>query len=130
MDPNTTLRIMYGAAILGAGVVGALTLIAPSFAARYVFLGATNIDVYMRILGAIWLALGGVAILGMIAPTAFIPLLLIQLVYKSVWLLVSAYPALFAGSREAGLVLLTTLFTVWVAALLLLVPFKLSALLQ
>ncbi len=126
LDTNTTLRIMYGAAILGAGVVGALTLFAPSIASRYVFAGATNVDVYVRILGALWLALGAVAILGMLAPTAFIPVLMIQLIYKSTWLLVAAYPALIAGNREEGLIFLTVLFTAWVAALLWLVPFRLS----
>ncbi|MEM7077583.1 MAG: hypothetical protein AAF513_03040 [Pseudomonadota bacterium] len=125
MDLNTALRIMYGCAILGAGIVGLVTLFAPSLAARYVFLGATNVDIYIRILGALWLSLGAVSILGLISPIRFIPILVVQLVYKSLWLLVAAYPALLAGSREVGLIFFAGLFSAWVFALLLMIPFTL-----
>lgn len=125
MDPNTALRVMYSAAILGAGVVGVVTLLAPSLASRYVFAGATTVDLYLRILGALWLSLGAVSILGLISPARFIPVLLIQLIYKSLWLAFAAYPALLAGNREYGLIFLSGLFSVWVLALLLMIPFNL-----
>ncbi len=125
MDPNIALRVMYSAAILGAGVVGAVTLLAPNLASRHVFAGATTIDVYVRILGALWLSLGAVSILGLVSPASFIPVLVIQLTYKSLWLICAAYPALLAGNREHGLIFLSGLFSVWVLALLFMIPFNL-----
>ena len=126
MDAVSGLRIMYGAAIVGAGVVGFITLVAPGLASRYVFAGGIHVDVYFKILGAVWMALGGVAILGVIYPQNFVPILMVQLVYKAVWLAVAAYPALIGGNRDDGLIFLTVLFTVWVIALLILVPFELA----
>ncbi|MEO1101144.1 MAG: hypothetical protein AAFW65_04795 [Pseudomonadota bacterium] len=125
MDVDTSLRTMYAAAILGAGAVGVVTLFTPQLATRYIFADAISVDVYVRILGALWLALGAIAAFGLLAPTAFVPVLLIQLVYKSAWLGFAAYPAVISGNRETGLLFLTALFTVWVVALLLLVPFRL-----
>ncbi len=124
MDNFFGLRIMFTAAVLGAGVVGALTLFAPQSAGRYVFFGATDIDPYLRILGALWLSLGLVAGLGLLRPLDFLPVLLIQLIYKSAWLATVAYPAIFNGNRDTGLLFLSALFTVWVAALCIVMPFS------
>lgn len=124
MDTDTSLRMLYGATILGAGVVGGLTLFSPHIATRYVFADAIHVDIYVKILGALWLALGLVAVLGMLAPTAFMAILLVQLIYKAAWLSSVAYPALISGNRETALLFLTGLFTIWVFALLLLFPFK------
>ncbi|MEM9623600.1 MAG: hypothetical protein AAF993_18285 [Pseudomonadota bacterium] len=126
MEPTTGLKIMYLSAFVGAGIVGAITLLMPGLAAKYVFAGAVEVNVYMRILGSVWLALGALAMLGLQSPMAYIPILLIQLAYKSAWLVFAAYPALLAGNRETGLIFLTVLFTVWVYALLMLVPIRAS----
>ena len=117
------LIVMYVAAIIGAGVVGILTLLSPRIASKYVFSGDVQVDVYLRILGAIWLALGFVACLGAMAPERYLAVLLIQLIYKTSWLLAAAYPAIAKGNRAPGLVFLTCLFTVWVIALLGTIPF-------
>ncbi|MCK0094305.1 hypothetical protein MWU60_01875 [Yoonia sp. F2084L] len=124
MDSMIGLRIMFTGAILGAGVVGALTLFAPHVAGRYVFCGATVVDSYLRILGALWLSLGLVAGLGLLRPMDFLPVLLIQVIYKSAWLATVAYPAIVQGNRDTGLLFLAGLFTIWVAALSLTIPFS------
>lgn len=124
MDGTLGLQIMYAAAVLGAGVVGVVTLFLPEQAARHVFAGEASVDPYMRILGALWLALGLVGVLGLIQPEAFVPLLLIQLIYKTVWLGVVGLPEVLRGNRGAGLLVFTGLFAAWVAALLILVPFR------
>lgn len=121
--PLAWMRVMYGVAVLGAGVVGLVVLLAPRAAERYVFAGSAAVTPYLRILGALWLALGAVAALGLSDPLTFSPVLLVQLAYKSLWLLAVAVPALLAGNREAGLVYMSGLFTAWVAALLFAVPF-------
>lgn len=117
------MRVMFGVGVLGAGAVGAVTLLAPRLASRYVFAGATDVNTYLRILGALWLALGLVACLGLDRPMQFAPLLLIQFLYKSAWLVAVAYPALLNGDRDPGLVFLTALFTAWAGALAFVIPF-------
>lgn len=124
MDSILGLRVMLGIAVLGAGAVGATTLLLPHMAGRFIFFGATTVDPYLRILGALWLSLGLVAGLGILQPINFIPVLLIQLIYKSVWLVVVAYPAIIKGNRETGLLFLCGLFTIWVAALCFVIPFS------
>ena len=126
MDSSSliALKIMYAVAVVGAGVAGAITLLAPAVAGRYVFNGAAEVDVFLRILGALWLAIGVVALAGMVDPLRYLPLLVVQLIYKSVWLAVAAYPALATGRTSGGLVLLTALFTAWVLALLAVIPFR------
>lgn len=118
------LRAMYLVAVIGAGVVGIVTLFAPRVAGEYVFVGATDVNVYLRILGALWLALGVAALCGLYQPLKFSPVLLIQLVYKAAWLLAAAVPALLSGNREPGLLFMAGLFAVWVVALLFVVPFR------
>lgn len=112
-----TLRLMYAFAVFGAGVVGFLTLVFPDISSRFVFFGATEVNHYLRILGAVWLALGAVAVFGVVFPALFVPVLLVQLLYKTAWLAVTAYPAIIAGNLESGLVFLTALFTAWILAL-------------
>lgn len=69
-------------------------------------------------MGALWLAVGLSACPGLARPERFMPILLVQLVYKAAWLAAVACPALLAGSREPGIVALAALFAVWVVALL------------
>ncbi len=117
------LQLMFGAAIFGAGLVGAATLFLPRLAGKYVFAGETTVDRYIRILGALWLALGLVAILGVTSPSNYWPILLLQLIYKTIWLMCVAVPAIARGNRETGLIFFAALFSIWVVALILFVPF-------
>lgn len=91
-DPSSwPLLVMFGVAVGSVGVEGCLVLAAPSVAKRYIFLGSTGIRPYLRILGALWLALGSVAILGLLDPLKFSAILLVQFIYKSARLIVAAY---------------------------------------
>ena len=115
---------MYLMAVVGAGAVGLTTLAAPRLASQYVFLDATQVDNYLRILAALWLALGVSSVLGLFQPLKFSVVLLIQLIYKTVWLTVVAIPAIVSGNRESGLLFLAILFAFWVFGLLFAVPFQ------
>lgn len=117
------MQVMFGAAIVGAGVVGMVTVFAPTLASRFIFLGDTDVDHYLQILGAFWLTIGLLAILGLSNPAVYWPILLLQLIYKSVWLLLIAIPMILRGNHDPGLILLTALFSLWVILLAWLVPF-------
>ncbi len=49
----TMMKVMYAVAVVGAGCVGIITLLAPKLASQYVFANATQVDAYLRILGAL-----------------------------------------------------------------------------
>ena len=128
-DNNTSesfvwMRVMYLIAVVGAGAVGITMLLAPSLASQYVFLGATQVDNYLLILAALWLALGVASVLGLFQPMKFSVIFLIQLIYKSIWLMGVAIPSIVSGNREPGLLFLTILFALWVVGLLFAVPFQ------
>lgn len=118
------MRVMYVIAMVGAGAVGLTMLLAPRLASQYVFVGATQVDNYLRILAALWLALGAASVIGLFQPIKFSVVFLLQLMYKSVWLLVVAVPAILGGDRESGLLFLTILFALWIVGLLFAVPFQ------
>jgi hypothetical protein len=96
---------------------------------------ALGADVWPRLLGAgeslgtldgvaysFWAALSLLAVLGLRYPLKMLPLLLIQLVYKSIWLLAVAWPARWAGTTDEGLGSMTEVFVVGVLLDLLVIP--------
>ena len=118
------MRVMFGVAVVGAGIVGLTTLFAPRLAAQYVFAGSVEVGPYLRILGALWLALGTAAAFGLADPVKFSPILFVQFVYKSAWMLAVAVPAIVGGNRDPGLLFLAGLFAVWAVVLAFAVPFR------
>ena len=65
------MKIMYAVAVVGAGYVGLTTLLFPKLASQYIFANAIQVDAYLRILGALWIALGFSAALGYFSPLKF-----------------------------------------------------------
>ncbi len=118
------MRFMYAYNIGGAGIVGLITLFAPNFAAQYVFSGTTVPSIAMSILGSIWFAVGVLSVFGLFHPLQFSPMFLIQLVYKSVWLLFIALPALFTGNEGSIPLVMIILFVFWVVGLPFAIPFR------
>lgn len=117
------LRVLYTAALIGAGGAGAVTLFTPKLAAERLFYGAVEVGVYLRILGATWLALGIAGAIGLVHPVEMAGILLVQLFYKAAWVILVALPAIVAGKRETALLLLTILFSIWALAIVFLFPF-------
>lgn len=69
-----------------------------------------------------WAALSLLAALGIRYPLKMVPLLLVQLVYKSIWLLAVALPASAGGAMDAAVGGMTEEFLVGVALDLLVIP--------
>lgn len=91
------LRVLFALDILGAGGPGVLMLAAPDKAGDLLFGGDLTPDAATRVLGCVWIALGLLAVAGMLRPVTFSPVLLLQFGYKLVWLSVVALPAAVAG---------------------------------
>ena len=118
-----SLRILYLATVIGVGGAGLVVLFAPKLADQRLFFGAVTIDAYTRIIGAFWLGLGAIAAVGLVYPREMTAVLLVQMVYKAIWLAAGAGPALISGKRDTGLLLLTVLYILWALGILLLFPF-------
>lgn len=117
------LRLLYLAAVIGAGGAGLVTLFAPKLADQRLFYGGLKIDAYTRLIGAFWLGLGVIAAIGLLHPREMAAVLLVQLAYKTIWIGVGALPAILSGRRDTGLLLLSVVFIVWALLILFLFPF-------
>ena len=115
------LKGLYGVNVVGAGLPGLAALISPGFTAEYMF-GAAQDPVALRMLGAVWLSVGALSVLGLRRPLQFSAIFPVEALYKSVWL-VTAAPTLFAGERPE-LTPVAALFAIWVAADLIATPWS------
>jgi hypothetical protein len=119
----TALQFMYLAAILGSGIAGAVVLFAPAVAMRYVFLSEVADDHVTRVLGAAWLGLGLISLVGIEDPIRYSPVLALQMVAMAAWLLFDGAPGFLAGRSDRAHKIYSAVFAVWVAALILTLPF-------
>lgn len=114
------LRMVYLANIIVAGWIGISSLFFPKNAAAYVFSNTYQPTPVMRLAGCLWLAIAVLSIGGVWRPLIFSPVLLVQLIYKSLWLLVVAIPAIKSNQPyPAGM---AYFFVVWVAVLPFVIP--------
>lgn len=92
------LLIPYAFNILVLVPVGLLTLFGGAAGVRLVFQDKFPESEGIRtILGSLWTAILVASILGLFYPVPMSPLLLIQVVYKSLWLAVFVLPRLLGG---------------------------------
>jgi hypothetical protein len=80
--------------------VGLMTLLSGHAARRWVFQDKFPESSGIRtILGSLWTAILIGSVIGLFFPVAMSPLLLIQVIYKSLWLLVFVLPRLLSDRR-------------------------------
>ncbi|MEM7626030.1 MAG: hypothetical protein AAF333_10420 [Planctomycetota bacterium] len=94
------LRGVYVANVLVAGWVGLTSLLSPAAAYTAVFTGTVSgedSDLAVRLIGCLWAAIAIVSAAGLVWPTGMAGVLLIQLVYKSLWLIAVALPLVLRG---------------------------------
>ncbi len=113
----------YGANILIAGIAGGIACVSPKWAAATLFNHQWRANGAHRLVGAFWLSIALLSVLGLFDPYTYSPVLLIQFIYKSLWLL-ACFSSLFFGSgskREIPPVM-TAVFLLWVLVLPLVIP--------
>jgi hypothetical protein len=82
--------------------VGLATLFGGAAGGRFVFQGRFPESAGIRtILGSLWTAILIGSIIGLFYPVSMSPLLLIQVIYKSLWLVVFVLPLLVRGQGNA-----------------------------
>lgn len=101
--------------------VGLTTLFGGAAGGRLVFQGKFPESAGIRtILGSLWMAILIGSLIGLFHPVSMSPLLLIQVIYKSLWLLVFVVPLLVRGQSSevpwgvAGTFLFIVLTYPWV----------------
>jgi hypothetical protein len=116
------LKFMYAYTIVGAGLTGAGMLLAPNVVASA--LGMPGQDpITFGITGSVYLAFGVLSIFGLRSPLKFVPVLLLQLCYKAVWLAGAVLPLLIRGQFPLYAVSLVVIFATYVIGDLIAIPF-------
>lgn len=123
-DPEWKLRAVYAANIVVAGVVGVAALFSPRRGGAAVFSRAGNGDAPMTVLGALWTAIALSSVVGWWYPYSFSAVLVVQLIYKGLWLLVIALPWMIAGRRGPFPSGMAVFFAVWVIVLPFVIPWS------
>ncbi len=116
------LILVYVANICLTGVVGSISLFATSKAPMFVFNDAYEANDSMRVIGSFWIAIGIVSLLGIFRPVKFCPILVVQIIYKGLFLIVEVIPKL--ASKEPIPIGVAAFFLAWVVLLPLVVPWK------
>jgi hypothetical protein len=117
----TMLKALYLYTVIGAGMTGLWALFAPqSFVAAFAIQGA---DPYLLgMVGAVDAGFAAVALVGLRAPDRFAPVFLLQLVYKSLWLIVVFAPRAVHGAPGPAW-LVAAVFASYVVLDLIALPF-------
>lgn len=116
------LRIIYMLNIIVAGQIAFSAMSNPRNAALTIFGNAYPPSEIIRLVGCLWLGITVLSIFGLWKPITFSPVLLLQLVYKGVWLLIVAIPAIRTGVDYPRT--MAFFFVVWVAVLPFFIPWK------
>ncbi|WP_146519891.1 hypothetical protein [Stieleria varia] len=94
------LRLVYAGTIFLGLTTGPIILFAPKLARKLVGFPEMLPEqdpVIVGVIGCFWTAAGVISIFGLMQPLKFIVIPLIQMIYKSTWLLFVFLPLLIAG---------------------------------
>ena len=116
------LKVIYVANVVVAGWISVTSIFAPNTAVASVFTNAYPSSEYIRLVGCLWLGIAVLSVFGLYKPIAFSPVLILQLIYKGIWLLVVALPALLHHRPFPQT--MAIFFIVWVVALPFIIPWK------
>ncbi|WP_299522218.1 hypothetical protein [Winogradskyella sp.] len=116
------LKLVYIANVIVAGWIGIMSLFYPKTAVSIIFENAYSNSEYIRLVGALWLSIAILSVFGLFRPQAFSPVLVLQLIYKSTWLMVVAIPAIInQNPYPKGMAIF---FLVWVVILPFVIPWN------
>jgi hypothetical protein len=116
------LKITYIANIIVAGFISISAMFTPKKAATTIFAGAYQFTNVIQLVGCLWFAIAVLSVLGLFKPITFSPILLVQLIYKSLWLLLVALPAIKNNQPyPSGM---AAFFVVWVLVLPFIIPWQ------
>jgi hypothetical protein len=116
------LKFMYWYTIVGAGGFGLGIIFMPD--TMISIFGWPNQDpVVFGVTGSVYLSFALLSILGLKAPLKFLPVLLLQLFYKSIWLVGVIIPLLITGKLQNYAILYIVIFVSYIIGDLIALPF-------
>ena len=127
MSSNTEIRwgwlkFMYAYTIIGAGAFGLGIIFIPRLIEST--FGFPHEDpVVFGVNGSVYIAFAILSVLGLRSPLKFAPVLLLQLCYKSVWLIGVIVPLLAKRQLPVYGMILGTIFATYIVGDLIAIPF-------
>jgi hypothetical protein len=116
------IKFMYIYTMLGAGGLGFIYLFS-----KDTFTTLTGIPIGEPLMSGVaacsYVAFGVLSLLGLRSPLTFVPVLLLQLVYKLVWFVAIILPLVFAGNLPSYAIMMCAIFATYVIGDLLAIPF-------
>jgi hypothetical protein len=117
------LKAMYLWTLAGAGGFG-LGMLAVPGKLQAILAFPPQDPVMFKVYGCVLLAAGLLAIPALGSPMKFVPLLLLQLVYKPIWIAVVAAPLFLKGRFPLYVVVITGVFLTYIIGDLIAIPFR------
>jgi hypothetical protein len=114
---------MYWYTIIGAGSFGLGIILIPD-TMRSIFGWPDQDPIVYGITGSVFLAFGLISVLGLRSPLKFVPILLLQLCYKSIWIVGVILPMLVLGDFPSYGILSLVIFLTYIVGDLLAIPFS------
>jgi hypothetical protein len=117
------LTFMYWYTIVGAGGFG-LGIITIPDTMRSVFGWPSQDPIVYGITGSVYVAFGILSVFGLRSPLKFVPILLLQLCYKSIWFIGVILPMLVSGKFPSHGLLSVIVFATYIIGDLIAIPFS------
>ena len=117
------LKIMYWYTIIGAGGFGLGIVVMPNLM-RSIFGLPIQDPIVYGVAGSVWMAFGLLAILGLRSPLKYVPILLMQLCYKSIWFIGVVFPLLATGKFPMHGILFVVVMASFIIGDLIAIPFS------
>ena len=117
------LKAMYAYTFVMSGGVGLGMILLPG-TIQSLFRFPPQDPVVLGLCGSLFLALGLVSILGLRSPLKFTPALLLELVYKPIWLVAVALPLFLKGQFPFYVVFISVVFITFIIGDVIAIPFS------
>ena len=117
------IKFMYIYTIIGAGLFGLGMILIPDYLRSLINWPAGE-PIVFGIAGSLFLSLGIMSILGLWSPLKFVPILLLQLCYKTIWFLGVVLPMLLAGKFPSYAVPIALFWLTYIVGDLIAIPFR------
>jgi len=116
------LKAMYLWTILGAGSVGLGILLFPATVQSMLAFPPQDVFVF-SVYGCVLLAAGLISVPALRSPLKFVALLLLQLVYKPIWILAIVVPQARKGQFPLYVAVMSAVFLTYIIGDLIVIPF-------
>ncbi len=117
------LKGMYIYTIIGAGLTGLGMILLPLTYSSMVNLPIQE-PINFGILGSVYLAFGLISILGLRSPLKFVPVLLAEITYKTIWFIGVILPLILKGQFPQYALINTIIFATFIIGNAIAIPFK------